>query len=164
MSIGGAGRSRPVLTNTIDRPSGSQSGQFTVFGSARNNSSLVPVVNLNRRMVRHGRHGPCDSPQATGHGCPRARSVSHPPAASLSIRPRVSPFFLPATSLLLLNRGCRPPRFRGRNQTADLYSIFDLRPGNGDMEPVSNRNCRASVADAVEPATCHRSAIHTETA
>ncbi len=26
---------------------------------------------------------------------------------------------------------------------------------------MSNRNCRTSVADAVEPATCHKSAIHT---
>ena len=45
---------RPLSTqvpNTIDRPSGSQSGQFTVFGSARNNSSLVPVANLNRRIA-----------------------------------------------------------------------------------------------------------------
>ena len=52
---------------------------------------------------------------------------------------------------------------RGPQRQTDLYSIFDLRPSNGDMKPVSNRNCRACVAD-VEPATCHRSAIHRETA
>jgi hypothetical protein len=40
----------PRSTNTIDRPSGSQPGQLTVFGSARNTSSLVPVLNRNRRI------------------------------------------------------------------------------------------------------------------
>jgi hypothetical protein len=55
-------------------------------------------------------------------------------------------------------------RLRGRNDAADLYSILDLCPSNGGMEPASNRNYRTSVADAVEPATCHKSAIHTETA
>jgi hypothetical protein len=90
-------------------------------------------------------------------------TVGQPPAARLSIRPRVSPFFLPANSLLLLNRGCRSPRRSGaRNERAELHSILDLRPSNGDMGPVSNRNCRASVANAVVPATCHRIAIHTE--
>jgi hypothetical protein len=54
--------------------------------------------------------------------------------------------------------------FGASNERADLYSIFDLRSSNGGMEPVSNRNCRTSVDDAVEPATCHKSAIHTETA
>ena len=57
-----------------------------------------------------------------------------------------------------------PPRLRGRNDTADLYSIFDLCQSNGGMEPVSNRNYRTSVADAVEPATCHNTAIRTQTA
>lgn len=52
----------------------------------------------------------------------------------------------------------------GRNETADLYSIFDLRSSDADMEPVSNRNCRASVADAVKPPTWYKGAIHAETA
>ena len=90
-------------------------------------------------------------------------TVGQPPAARLSIRRRVSSFFLPANSSLLLNRGCRPPRRSGaRNERAELYSILDLRPSNEDMGPVSNRTRRASVADAVVPATCHRIAIHAE--
>jgi hypothetical protein len=55
-------------------------------------------------------------------------------------------------------------RIAGPRRKSRPIVIFDLRPSNRDMEPVSNRNCRASVADAVERATWYKSAIHTETA
>jgi hypothetical protein len=50
--------------------------------------------------------------------------------------------------------GSIPPR--ARNDRADPYSIFHLRPSNGGMKPVSNRNGTTSVADAVEAAPCHK--------